>query len=58
MSLLLWQLSPSLAQWGEWHMLKVSWELTKLLILGGGTYGGILLLTGIRLHHLKAGREG
>lgn len=58
MSLLLWQLSPSLAQWGEWHMLKASWELTKLLILGGMTYGGILLLTGIRLHHLKAGREG
>lgn len=55
---LLGWLSPDLDQWGAWHMMKASWELTKLLIIGGVTYGALLLVSGIRFHHLKAGREG
>ncbi|MEW7866014.1 murein biosynthesis integral membrane protein MurJ [Aeromonas diversa] len=55
--LLAW-LSPDLAQWGEWSMLKATLELTKLLLLGGAAYAVVLLAGGIRPRHLKAGREG
>ncbi|WP_060583718.1 murein biosynthesis integral membrane protein MurJ [Aeromonas schubertii] len=56
-ALLAW-LSPDLTQWGAWSMLKATLELTKLLLLGGAVYGAVLLASGIRPRHLKAGREG
>jgi putative peptidoglycan lipid II flippase len=55
---LLGYLSPDLAQWGAWSMAKASWELTLLLLMGGGVYGICLLMLGIRPRHLKSSREG
>jgi len=50
-------LSPDLAQWAAWSMGKASLQLTMLLCLGGGMYGVILLVLGIRPRHLKAGQQ-
>jgi putative peptidoglycan lipid II flippase len=38
-------------------MGKASLQLTMLLCLGGGMYGVILLVLGIRPRHLKAGQQ-
>jgi putative peptidoglycan lipid II flippase len=31
-----------------------AWQMSLLVLLGGGVYGAILLLTGLRLRHLRA----
>ncbi|GAA4500040.1 murein biosynthesis integral membrane protein MurJ [Pseudaeromonas paramecii] len=58
MGALLWRLSPALEVWSHWSMARASLELIKLILLGGGVYGLVLLVAGVRPRHLKTAAEG
>ncbi len=50
---LLWWLSPPLAQWAEWGMMSSSLHLLSYIAAGALCYGALLLLSGVRIKHLK-----
>ena len=50
---LLLLLSPSTSIWLDWGITERVLRLGLLVVLGAGLYGAALLLTGIRLHHLR-----
>ncbi|MFP2768794.1 murein biosynthesis integral membrane protein MurJ [Oceanisphaera sp. KMM 10153] len=53
MAALLWWLSPPLAQWAEWGMMSSSLHLLSYIGAGAVCYGALLLLSGVRIKHLK-----
>ncbi len=58
MALVLWWVSPSLADWiGAPRSLRAGW-LAGLVAVGGVVYLGVLLLFGMRVRALRAGNIG
>ncbi len=58
MALVLWWVSPSLADWiGAPRSLRAGW-LAGLVAVGGVVYLGVLLLFGMRVRDLRAGNIG
>lgn len=53
MAVLLWWLSPPLAQWAEWDLLSSSLHLLSYIGAGALCYGALLLVSGVRIKHLK-----
>ncbi|WP_083928469.1 murein biosynthesis integral membrane protein MurJ [Marinobacterium rhizophilum] len=47
-------LSPAVVQWFDWGLMDRVWQMTVLVLLGAGVYAAVLLLTGLRLRHLRA----
>lgn len=53
MAALLWWLSPPLSVWAEWNLLSSSLHLLSYIGAGALCYGALLLVTGVRIKHLK-----
>jgi putative peptidoglycan lipid II flippase len=47
-------LCPAVVQWFDWGVMDRAWQMTVLVLLGAGVYAAVLLLTGLRLRHLRA----
>jgi putative peptidoglycan lipid II flippase len=51
---LLLYLSPAVVQWFDWGLMDRAWQMSLLVLLGAGAYAAVLLLSGLRLRHLRA----
>lgn len=43
--------------WAEWDWLARGWRLAVICLLGLGVYAAVLLLAGLRVHHLRTPRR-
>ena len=53
MAALLWWLSPPLSVWAEWGLLTSSLHLLGYIGAAALCYGALLLISGVRIKHLK-----
>ncbi|MGH8562097.1 MAG: murein biosynthesis integral membrane protein MurJ, partial [Nevskiales bacterium] len=57
MGALLWTLAGDLSVWLEWGLHERVWRLAGLIVAGFVAYAAILLIGGLRPHHLSAPRH-
>nr|WP_281177202.1 murein biosynthesis integral membrane protein MurJ [Marinobacterium profundum] len=51
---LLLYFTPAVVQWFDWGLMDRVWQMSLLVTLGAGAYAAVLLLSGLRLRHLRA----